>query len=450
MATLVPKAYNTNEGGTQVMHALHTLLLLTAFFGGQPQAAPAPSAPEIRELVMQLEAPRLAEREAAEAELLRRGPDILKLLPAPNDQASPELQHRLARVRNALQREFAQSAAKASTVTLQAEAMPLDDVLAALQRQSGNAILDQRRALGQPADNPLLHVNFVQTPFWPALDQVLNQAGLMLCPVPGRSAIGTAAKPNDGTLAGKSEPGYSGPFRFQAVHATLRSADALTVGLQVAWEPRLTVINLVQRMRDLKAFDREGRALPLGTSDAQFEMLGSAAAFFTRFDLPLTMPRNETAKVSRLEGALLATMAGESHTFQFRQLAHARQIRQRFAAVVVTLEQVRRNRATWEIRMRVRFDEAGDALASHRTWIFSNPAYLETDDGRRVDYKTFDTTSQSDREVGIAFSFDTDQPLENPTFCYRTPTTILQREIGYVLKGIEIGRPEQPPERPRR
>ena len=55
--------------------------------------------------------------------------------------------------------------------------------------------------------------------------------------------------------------------------------------------------------------------------------------------------------------------------------------------------------------MTVRFDDAGDALASHRQWIFNNEAYLEGPDGKPIAYDSFETTAQGKNEVGMAYLF---------------------------------------------
>ena len=62
--------------------------------------AAAPSADDlartVRKLVHQLDAPRLAERDEAEAELVRLGPAVLDHLPETTPRASSELVHRLS------------------------------------------------------------------------------------------------------------------------------------------------------------------------------------------------------------------------------------------------------------------------------------------------------------------------------------------------------------------
>ena len=104
----------------------------------------------------------------------------------------------------------------------------------------------------------------------------------------------------------------------------------------------------------------------------------------------------------------------------------------------MTLERVEKNNDVWEVRIAVRFDDAGDALASHRTWIFNNPAYLEGPDGKPIAYDTFETTRQEKNEVGVAYVFNTDQPLDKLTFVYKTPGTIVNSSFDYELKNVEL------------
>jgi len=106
--------------------------------------------------------------------------------------------------------------------------------------------------------------------------------------------------------------------------------------------------------------------------------------------------------------------------------------------VTVTVEKVEKNNDAWEVRMRVQFDDAGDALASHRTWVFNNEAYLEGPDGKAIAYDTYETTRQTKNEVGVAYVFSTDQPLDKLTFVYKTPGAIINNTFDYELKDIEL------------
>ena len=73
---------------------------------------------EVQRLVRRLDSPHLAQREAAEAELLRRGPAILDVLPPVTDRMPAEVRHRLGRIREQLEQQAANVAADASTITL--------------------------------------------------------------------------------------------------------------------------------------------------------------------------------------------------------------------------------------------------------------------------------------------------------------------------------------------
>ena len=129
---------------------------------------------------------------------------------------------------------------------------------------------------------------------------------------------------------------------------------------------------------------------------------------------------------------------GKIETFRFSDLAAAKNSRQRIAGVTVTLRQVRKNDAAWEVQTLVQFDDAGDALASHRQWIFGNQAFLEGPDGEQIAYDSYETTEQGKNEVGIAYQFRTAKPLNQYSFVYETPGTIINRTFEYELKNIKL------------
>jgi hypothetical protein len=399
---------------------------------------------EVQRLVRGLDAPQLAQREAAEAELLRRGPAVLDSLPPLSDRTSAEVRQRLDRVRRKLQQQAADAVAAASTITLHGQAMPLSKVLAALQEQSGNAIVDYRRRFGQPATDPMLHVDFQRTAFWPAIDSVLDQARLTLYPFSEQRALSIIAVSNEKRYSRTDRACYSGPFRFEPVaiiaRRDLREADgrSLVLTIEIAWEPRLKIINLVQRMGDIHAVDERGETLPAADRDGQKEVPISGDVSAVKLDLPLRLPPRESQKVAQFRGKLLATIPGRIETFRFDKLAEAKNVEKRIAGATVTLEQVRKSGETWEVHLKVRFDEAGDALASHRQWIFSNEAYLEDTAGKPIAHDTFETTAQSKNEVGVTYLFSARRPLDGLTFVYKTPGTIISGSFEYELKNIRL------------
>lgn len=431
--------------GARYMNVICRLILIGTLLAGQVAAADKEDLNTVvRRLVRQLDSPQLAQRDAAETELLRRGPSVLDLLPPATERAPAEVKQRLGRIRQKLQQVASDAAAKASTITLHAKEMPLSKILEAFQTQSGNRIVDYRRQFGQPSADPALAVDFDKTPFWPALDQLLDQAGLTIYPYAKERAISVVSALGDKRADRAGHVSYSGPFRFEAIAVVARrdlrdpEGRALLVTIEAAWEPRLRVINLLDRMADVSAVDERGEPLPVAQSDAQPEVPISGEASTVKLDLPLRLPSRDVKQIAVLKGKLSATLPGRTETFRFDKLADAKNVEQRIAGVTVALEQVRKSGDAWEIRIRARFDNAGDALASHRQWIFDNEAYLEGPDGKPIAYDSFETTAQGKNELGVAYLFATARPLSELTFVYKTPGSIITSGFDYELKGIEL------------
>jgi hypothetical protein len=424
---------------------IRCLLLSGVLLAAQVATHPGEdSQAEVRRLVRQLNAAQLAQRESAEAELLRRGPAILESLPPATDRLPAEVQQRLDRIRQRLQQAVASAVAEASTITLRAQAMPLSQILAAFQEQSGNTIVDYRRQFGQPVTDPPLTIQCDKMPFWPAMDRLLDDAGLTLYPYAQQGAVGIIAAAGGKRVARFGRVNYCGPFRFEAVRIVarrdLREVDgqSLVVTLEAVWEPRLKIIYLLHRMADVQAVDERGNLLPVADRDAQPEVPTSGDVPAVKLDIPLRLPPREVQQIAHLRGKLLATVPGKIETFRFAGLGEAKSVEQRIAGVTVILEEVRKNGQAWEVRMRARFDDAGDALASHRQWVFSNEAYLEGPDGKVIVYDSFETTAQSKNEVGLGYRFNANRPLAKLAFVYKTPGVIITGEFGYDLKEIKL------------
>ena len=399
---------------------------------------------EVRRLVRQLDAAQLAERDAAEAKLIRLGPAILEHVPAVTERTPAEVQQRLARVRQQLQHAVAESFAEASTVTLQADAMPLSRVLAAIQEQTGNKIVDYRQRFGHEVTNPPLKVNFDKTPFWQTLDQVLDQAGLSVYPAGEERAVHVVRRGDKQPLRSQSVS-YSGPMRFEPARVVARrelrvseesQGTALILTLEVAWEPRLSPISLKQAMADLAAMDESGSQLKLEDNRAELEV--SATGKSSTVDLPLSfaLPPRSVQQIAQLKGKLAAVLPGKIETFRFDDLKKAKNVQKRIAGVTVTLEQVQKNNELNEVRILVRYDDAGNALESHRGWIFQNDAYLEGADGKPIPYDTLETTRQTKDEVGVAYLFT--QLPAGAKFVYKTPGLIVTTALPYEVKGVKL------------
>ena len=422
---------------------LHSTLLIALVLSGQaPSTVDDDLRATVDRLVVQLNARQLTQREAAEERLLELGPDVLGLLPPVTPRMKAEVRQRVERIRQKLQRSVAESAASASSVTLAAERMPLSQVLAALEEQSGNKIVDFRERFGQPVTDRALNVDFDKTPFWQALDRVLDLAELSVYPFGEERAICLVAR-EDAPLPRGASASYSGPFRIEPIRIFARDelrdpqGRLMQLTLEVAWEPRLKPISLVQRMADLKAVDENGDELALDDTQAELE-IPAGDATTVELILPMALPPRRVEQIARLQGRLTAMIPGRIETFTFDDVTRAKNVQKRAAGVTVTLDQARKNNDLWEVRMRVRFDRPGEALQSHRGWILDNEAYLVDAQGKPIPCDTTEVTGQSENEMGIAYLFFLDNPPTGYRFVYKTPGAVVAKEFDYEIKGVKL------------
>jgi hypothetical protein len=397
---------------------------------------------DVQRLVRKLDADRLADREAAELSLLNKGPAILELLPQIEDETTPEVRVRLTRIRQKLQQAIAEAAVKPSFITLKDNTIPLSKAIAALAEQSGNKITDHREKFGQPVTDPLLKLDFEKTPFWQAFDQVLDQSGLTTYPYADGSGLNVIMK-NEQQLPLSQNTAYAGPFRLMPISAQatriLRAEDeaSLHITIETAWEPRIKLIALRQKLKNVEAVDDKGNPLKIA-SEADLEIPVNSGQPSVELVLPFVAPSRDVKEIANLKGKLSAIIAGKVETFQFENLLKAKNEQKRIAGVTLTLESVQQNNEAWEVRIRVKFDEAGDALASHRGWIFQNEAYLEGADGKPILPDAYETTRQGKEEVGLAYIFSLEKPPEGLKFIYKTPAALFDPTFEYELKNIKL------------
>jgi hypothetical protein len=143
-------------------------------------------------------------------------------------------------------------------------------------------------------------------------------------------------------------------------------------------------------------------------------------------------------KISKLHGKLHALVPGRHAKFEFPDIVKAVGKTQTIGGVRVGIDDVRKNGAVWEVHMRFSLESASALLEAHRDWVFQNLSYMVAKDGSRVENAGFETTRQSDKEIGIAYLFDTEEGLDGLTWVYESPAAIVELPIDYELKDIEL------------
>lgn len=421
------------------------LLLAAPALADEADSKAAPKAdlePQARRLIRQLDAPQLKQREAAETELLKLGPALLPQLPAPNDRDSAELKQRLARIRQSLERARDEAYTQPSRVTLEGK-FKLSAALAEVEKQTGNRVIDYREEFGQEASDPEIDLKLEDATFWRALDKIIDKAELAIYPFADQQAIALVARGDDQPFRG-DDAAYVGAFRLQAtkIYAERNllnpSRRSLDLTMEAQWEPRLAPIALIQPLDAVTATDDRGEPINIAMAEAQLETPINSGVAAVELQLPLVPPSREASKIASIKGRLTALVAGGSETFEFKDIEKAKQLEQRRGGAVVTLEQVRKNNAVWEVRMSIRFDENAGALESHRSWVFNNQAYLSRGEGEPIKPDGYETTRQTENEVGIAYLFDVPDGLAGKSFVYRSPTVVLRLPLDYELRDLEL------------
>ena len=395
---------------------------------------------EVPKLIRKLDANTEKQRKEAERRLLEIGPPVLELLP-PAETQPPNVEIVLQRIRRQLQETLAAKGIEASTVTLHGR-LKISKVLAEIQRQTGNTLTDLPRSAEASTPDPEINVQLEKTPFWTALDCVLDQAQLSIYPYGQPHTLQIVPRgANDLQRIGRAT--IQGPLRIEPVSVLakreLRSSlpPVLQISMEVAWEPRLQPIAIKQPNAGLKILDSSGGSLAPDDPQAEkeaFPRLGSSAV---EMDIAMAMPRQPLKEIASLAGTLRVMLLGKVESFRFVDLLKGQQ-EKRIAAATVTLDQVRKNGDSWEIFVRLRFDDAGDALESHRNWVLQNEAWLEDAKGKQIQPDSMETTLRTKNEIGVGYVFAMPDLPKDLAFVYKTPAMVVTKDFRYELRGIKM------------
>jgi hypothetical protein len=409
------------------------------------KAAPTAEAdeltPVVTRLIRQLDAAEKAKRDGAEADLLKLGTRILPLLPDPagDDAAVSEVKLRLTRVRTQLEKLRAEEQAGASRITFKGATISLDELIEAFEKQTGNKLIDHREQFGQQGDAKSLKLEFEKAAFWPALDQALDVAGMTVYNFTGEPGLALVSR-SPTQLPRYKRAYYAGAFRIETTEITARrdlrdpQADALRIHLEAAWEPRLAPIALSQPGDALSVIGDDGKELELNP-ETELDVTINPGDAVATIPLILPLPPRTVNSIAKLRGALAVLLPGPIETFRFEKLQAASKGEQKKGGVKVALDQVRQNNLVWEVRMRLVFENPGKALESHRTWVLQNEAFLLNAAGERVPNVGFETTRQTETEIGVAYLFDIGD-VAGHSFVYKSPAVVIPATVEYELRDI--------------
>ncbi|NOY30092.1 MAG: hypothetical protein GXP28_07890 [Planctomycetes bacterium] len=412
---------------------------------------PAAEADRVETLLRQLNDDQATRRDEAEQELLRLAPSdpgecdaFLRLLPKPLDGMPAEVRLRLSRVRSQIEKSQANEALVASRITLSDQEIDLAEVLEQIEKQTGNRLVDYREAFGQEAEPRKVSIKIEDEPFWPAIDKILDAAGMGLYPFSGEESLAVIHH-EEGSAPRSERASYAGPFRIEAIAVVarrgLRAPDqqGASVELEFSWEPRLRPIALSQPADALEIVGDDGSPIAVRNLDASFDVEIQQGSHATELTIPLMLPPRSVTKIARFQGTLSALVPGRMAEFRFTGLDKQQTAEQQRGGVTVVLSGVRKNQALWEVHMRLQVEGEETGLESHRGWVFQNLTYLLNKQGEIIDHAGFETTMQTESEIGLAYFFELpDDEIGDYTWMYHTPAAIVRVPVEYELKEIPL------------
>ena len=227
-----------------------------------------------------------------------------------------------SRIRQQVEDRVAKAAVESTTVTLSAEG-----------DAAGRSVRRDRKANRQQADRQSraaraseaprqasITIELKDEPFWPAIDQILDQANLGIYSYGGEDALSIVlARSDDGPRHGAGD--YTAvrsaskcwKFKASAICGS-RNSKSLKLQLEVAWEPRLRPIALSQPVADVDGHDRRRTAsLPSASRKRCSTSKCRAARRRPKSSLPFELPprREENHHAQRQTAGAGARPAGE-------------------------------------------------------------------------------------------------------------------------------------------
>jgi hypothetical protein len=398
---------------------------------------------KVRLLVRQLDSDQQARREAAEKELIALGEDVLPLLPPIGRTTPAEVKNRIGRVRAALEKAAIEATTRTRHVTLKGE-MLLSEALAELKRQTGNRIVDSR---DMDQSDPRIKLELENAPFWQALDTILDAAELTLYNYDSEQGALSYVARDSNALARVGRGFYNGIFRLEPtkieIDADLRNPAARSLRLTVdaAWEPRVRPVVLMLPLAEFKAVDENGADIAVAGGEGELEFPVEGFNAGSEMDIPLALPPRSVKQIASLKGKLTAVLLGREETFEFANPEMLpKGIELERGGVVVVLDQCRMVDELLEVRMRVRFDKANNALESHRGWIYNNPCYLTDGKDTKIENAALEADLLEDNEVRVVYRFDLgdEKSASRYKLVYKTPAAIITVPVEFELKNIEL------------
>lgn len=383
------------------------------------------SGDEVQRLVQQLGSPRLAEREAAQRSLQTASPEVLDMLPGDEVHLSAETKLRIRKIRDFIEQKMALDWGEASKVTLDPATISLGNLLETIQKQTENRVIAPKGVAELRVDCAKLENNT----FWGVIVEIARQHDLRILTPPGHRSVELMGPQTVG-----STPKEGGGLHSQNIEAVgpfllsfMEKKDKRQLEVRVAWEPRLHPIWL-----------RVGLNQPDGEPIGVYELNPTPESISARLTIPAPdaargqAPPLNKEKTPQLKGTVEGVLPAPVRAFSFPLMAKEEERRQRFAQVAVQLLDVRIEGSDVQVTIRLRYDQAHDALESYRSWFFDNEACLvrrapaSDHPSEKLSPIGMETDNRTAQSIDLIYRFKIDAEPAQYDFVYSTPIALVR------------------------
>ena len=390
------------------------------------------------ELQQQLADPSIEKRDVAEAELIKLGVIALDYLDPVTDDSPPDTIERLNRIRKALETIVVETAAKPTQITLKGN-FSVKEAIEKIAKQSGNKIVLAEGVQAQ-AQEKKFDLEIENATFWETMKAFETQTKLRANTFGGDAGeLLLAPVTNVVTVPTDS----SGVFQASVLQVSARrnlenpELDYCGLRIRVRWEPRLTPITLAIPGSSVSVIDEFGDKVILPNPEANFSAAVQPEIPEVEFSIPIGLVDRQVEKISKLEATLKAVMPGRTESFEFRKIGRLKSgYKQSKAGVSVSLNGIEKNEELFGVLVKYTFDQTGDALESHMSWIFENPLKLIDKDGKEYEPLAKESAGRNKNTVGIRYYFG-DNPSAMTLKC-ETPAAIVPTEVKILLKDVPL------------
>ena len=392
---------------------------------------------QVESLVLELDAPQLARRNAAEQAIFKLGSDALPFLPEDGTPLTPEVAQRLERVRTRIAKESAAAKVKKNVGDVRlGDAATVAKALEAISRDSGIEFDHSAE------DETPIEPYSAALPFWHAVDYVLDQADLDIDFYASEGSTLTLRPRTENRSSRVDSAAYAGIFRLEPTMVTSRrvltdaTLSGMNIELEIAWKPDSNPVGITLPLDQIKA--RIGNGITIGPQEASgtIDIAPSNKLAMTTIQLPLVLPAGRPLEIESLSGQIKSMLPGDEKTFEFPLKLGVQTQTAEF--VTVRLEEIRKNGPLHEVGLGVEYKSAGKAMESHRGWLLGNEIYVELADGTRQDHLGYELYRHNESGIGIGYMFDIGEAVGESKLIYRTPTAVIESTIDFVIQDIPL------------